>query len=88
MSDKYPRESSEFVVFEPVLVNGVPSVNFTWQITPQNERPTGTWAAPVAVGSDLGFLLVPATRGIYRVWVRIVAGGQSIVVLAGELERT
>lgn len=84
----YPRESSELVVFDPVLVNGEPSVAFTWQITPQNERPIGTWAAPVAVDTELGFMLLPAPRGFYRVWVKIVAGGQEIVVLAGELERT
>lgn len=85
----YPRESQELVLFDEVLVNGVPTVAYTWQIVPDHERPVGAWQAPIdAGGGVLGFMLLPAPRGTYRVFVRIVVGGQSIVVRAGELERT
>lgn len=87
--NEYPRESDEMVEFEPVLVNSVPTASYTWQLTEQSERPTGTWAPPVDLGGGaLGFPLVPAARGVYRVWVKIAAGGKTPVVLAGELRRT
>lgn len=90
--NKYPRESRELVVFDPVLIDGEPTVAFVWQLTEQNERPSmtpGDWDTPLDAGdSDLGFMLEPAARGIYRVWVKIDVAGQSIVVQAGEVERT
>lgn len=91
---KYPRETGpELVLFDPVLVNGEPSVDFTWQLVEENERPSlavEDWDTPVdAGGGDLGFMLQPvAARGIYRVFVKIVAAGQTIIVQAGEVERT
>lgn len=87
--NKYPRESGpELVIFDPVTINGETTGLFQWQLTEQAERPIGAWANPIAVDDEFGFELQPAPRGIYRVWVKIVAGGQTIVVLAGELERT
>jgi hypothetical protein len=89
VSNQYPRETNELVVFDPVLIDGVPTVAFTYQITEENERPTGAWQTPADAGNgELGFMLVPAPRGFYRVWVKIVTAGQTIVALAGEVERT
>jgi hypothetical protein len=88
----YPRESEELVVFDDVLVNGVATIAYVWQLTPDHERPSmapGDWSTPIDAGNgDLGFMLLPAARGTYRVWVKVEQGGQAIVLLAGELERT
>lgn len=90
MSDnRYPRETSELIVFEPVTVNGIATTAFTYQLQREGERPTNTWQAPVDVAGELGFLTPVVTqRGTYVVWVRVVQGGQSIVIEAGEVVRT
>lgn len=91
MSDNsYPRESQELVAFEGVTVNGTPTIAFTYQLTRKSERPTGTWATPVTVGSGLGFMLQPVTvRDTYVVWVKVAQNGQNIVIEAAqEIVRT
>lgn len=87
----YPRETQELVLFDEVTVNGVPTLDYTYQLTRKGERPTGAWATPAAAsGGELGVMLVPVTvRGDWTVWVRVAApGGQNIVIEAGEIERT
>lgn len=89
MSEGYPRETQELVLFGAVTVNGVTTTDFTYQLQRDGERPTATWLTPVVVGSDRGFMLQPvATRGTWNVWVRIAQSGQEIVEQAGEVERT
>jgi hypothetical protein len=90
MNNSYPRETQELVLFDSVTVNGAATLDYTYQLARKGERPTGPWSTPLAAGSDLGFMLSPvATRGDWRVWVRVAAqGGQNIVIEAGEIERT
>lgn len=89
MSEAYPRETQEVVLFDDVAVNGVPVTGFTYQLQRDGERPTLTWEAPVDVSGEPGFMLQPVTaRGTYRVWVKVAQGGQQIVIDAGEIERT
>lgn len=85
----YPRETQEAVRFDEVSVNGVPTLSYTYQLTRDGERPTGSWSTPIAVDGDLGFMLQPVTsRGTYRAWVKVSQNGQNIVIDAGEIERT
>ena len=86
---EYPRETRELVRFSAVTVNGESVSDFTWQLTEQSERPTGTWSAPVDDDGTLALQLTPVTRRMTQdVWVRIVKGSQSIVAHAGKVERT
>lgn len=86
----YPRESREAVRFDTVTVNGSPTLDYTYQLQRDTERPTGSWSTPIDVDGSPGFMLEPVTvRGTYKVWVRVAAqGGQLIVIEAGEIERT
>jgi hypothetical protein len=86
---KYPRESQEAVRFAAVTVNGVPSNDFTYQLTREGERPVGAWLTPIDVSGTPGFMLQPVTtRGTYDVWVRVTTGAQNVVIHAGQVERT
>jgi hypothetical protein len=88
---EYPRETQELVLFDEVTVNGVPTLDYTYQLTRKGERPTGAWTTPTSgSGGELGVMLQPvASRGDWIVWVRVAAqGGQNIVIEAGEVVRT
>lgn len=85
----YPRESQEVVLFDAVTVNGVATNAFTYQLQRDGERPVGAWSTPIDVNGSPGFMLQPvAARDTYRVWIKVAQGGQSIVIDAGEIERT
>lgn len=87
----YPRETQELVLFDDVTVNGVPTLDYTYQLTRKGERPSGAWATPASSSTgEPGVMLQPVpVRGEYVVWVRVAAaGGQNIVIEAGEIERT
>lgn len=89
MSNGYPRESQEIVLFDTVTVNGAATVNFTYQLQRDGERPTGTWSTPLDVSGSPAFMLQPVVnRGTYRVWVKVAQNGQNVVIDAGEIERT
>lgn len=89
MSEGYPRETQELVLFDAVTVNGVIATDFTYQLQREGERPVSTWLTPVVVGADRGFMLQPVpVRGTWNVWVRISRDAQEIVEQAGEIERT
>lgn len=86
----YPRETREAVRFAEITVNGTPTLDFTYQLQRDGERPTAVWATPIDVNGVPGFMLEPvAVRGTYDVWVRVAAqGGQQVVIHAGEVVRT
>lgn len=85
----YPRETQELVLFDQVTVNGVPSLNYVYQLQRESERPSSTWLTPVDVAGSPGFMLQPVTQaGTWIVWLKVTQGGQQVIIEAGEVVRS
>jgi hypothetical protein len=86
--EEYPRETVEYVPFENVTVNGQPWVGgFNYSITENFARPT-VWTPTVPVEGKQSFLLNGPSLGVglYKVWVQVADGDESVVILAGQFK--
>ena len=87
----YPRETSEYVFFEELLINGViPSGDIQFNLTRGLDRPRDeNWGEVVEQGGKKCFLLPPqAKAGKVKVWVRAVGVGEVPVIEAGFINIT
>lgn len=95
MSDEgkfdYPRETTEYVFFEELLINGaVPTGDLEFNLTRGLDRPDeNDWADITEQGGKKCFLLPPqAKAGRVKVWVRSVDTGEKPVIEAGYINIT
>lgn len=82
--NRYPRESTENVKFDPVSYDGTTYSNFEYSLTQGLDRP-GVWQNPITVGSDKAFQLTGDMEpGYWKVWVRVtVSASVKPVIYAG-----
>ena len=76
-----PRESVEFFPVN-VLLDGAPTNDFSTSVAARGTRPT-TWTPATVVGGRAGVMIAGLQPGTYRVWARVSADPESIVVMAG-----
>lgn len=84
MCVEVPRESVEFLPV-PVTVSGGEVTNFQTAITPAGTARPTVWTNAVILGADAGVMIQNLTPGTYKVWAKITAGFEVIVVHVGNV---
>lgn len=78
-----PRETNEWLPLN-VEVNGLPLASFDTAITAVGVRPS-TWTPTVTLDGEPGVMVDGLTPGTYKVWVKVTAAPQEIVIHVGNV---
>lgn len=88
MVNKYPRKSQDSVLFQDVLISGMPTSVFHYALTQGIEPPdpenAELWAPPAVTPQGYAFILTSDMEwGFWKVWVKIVTQDLRPIVVEG-----
>lgn len=83
MSNRYPRETVEFLPVT-ITVDGAPvTTNVELSVVARTARPQ-TWTTPTTLDGQIGVMVEGYEPATYAVWARITDTPETPVIRAGE----
>lgn len=83
--NQFPRETVEFQAVAVTLDGAPVTTGVTFAVVHGNARPT-TFIAPTVLGDEIGVMITGLSPGAYRVWAKVVAAPETVVINCGSFQ--